>query len=71
MISCQCTSTYIDLEGGFWGLIDESGNKYLPVNMVNQIKTEGASHTVTLRPLDVMGIEMWGAPVEIVSFRTS
>lgn len=62
---------YIDLEGGFWGMIDKDGNQFMPINVPEQIKCEGMSFTMTIEPLDVMGMMMWGEPVKIISFTTS
>ena len=71
MKTLKCKATFINLEGGFWGLIDEEGTQYLPVNMHEQLKSENLSFTVRLEPLDVMGMAMWGTPVKIISFTTS
>jgi hypothetical protein len=62
---------YIDIEMGFWGIISESGKKYLPINMPSQLKQEGASVSITARTKDSVGsIQMWGTPIEVISFRT-
>lgn len=71
MIVAECTSDYIDLEGGFWGLTSKEGNQYLPMNLPEQLKTKNLVFKVTLEPLDVMGMAMWGIPVNIISFTTS
>jgi len=62
---------FVDLEGGFWGMTDSEGNQYMPVNVPEQLKYEGQSFTMTIEPMDVMGMMMWGSPVEILSFTTS
>lgn len=62
---------FVDLEGGFWGMIDQEGNQYMPVNVYEQLKYHDKSFTMTIEPLDVMGMMMWGSPVKIVSFTTS
>lgn len=62
---------YQNLEGGFWGLIDESGNQYLPVNFPEQLKHEGRTVQVVIRRMeDGVSTAMWGQPVRIVSFGT-
>ncbi len=61
---------YVSIEGGVYGIIDQSGRKYLPVNMPNQLKKEGASVTCSVRPSDVESVFMWGEPVYIYSFET-
>ena len=62
---------FIDLEGGFWGMVDEEGNQYLPMNTHEQLKIENHSFVMTIEVLDVMGMMMWGTPVNIISFTTS
>jgi len=64
------TIVYQNLEGGFWGLEDEKGNNYLPVNMPEQLKHEGKKVKVVIREADEAGAAMWGRPVHIVSFST-
>ncbi len=71
MIFKQCTAEYIELEGGFWGLISIDGEHFLPMNMPEQLKTRGVKFQLTLEPLDLMGIAMWGNPVKIITFTTS
>lgn len=62
---------FIELEGGFWGMTDLEGNQFMPVHVHEQLKYEGRSFTMTIEPLDVMGMMMWGTPVNILSFTTS
>lgn len=64
------TVVYQNLEGGFWGLKDERGNNYLPVNMPEQLKYQGKKVKLVIREADVAGTAMWGRPVRIVSFST-
>ncbi len=62
---------YHDIEGGFWGILSDDGNKYMPVNMPNQLKTVGARIRVRARILqDFVSSHMWGDPIEIISFET-
>lgn len=64
------TVKWQSLEMGFWSIIDEKGNEWLPVNMPEQLKKEGRKVTVTLREVDVMSPFMWGTPVVLESFPT-
>jgi hypothetical protein len=65
------TVTYQQLATGFWGIIDESGREWRPVNMPEQLKQDGKKVTVRIREVDGgMSIFMWGTPVEIESFTT-
>jgi len=49
--------TYIDLEGGFYGIITETGTRYLPLNLAEEFKTDGLTVTFTATPEDVMTIQ--------------
>ena len=69
-ISLIGTIVFEKLEGGFWGIIDEKGNKWQPVTMPEQLKHVGKKVSVVVKPVDVMGISMWGQPVKIISFGT-
>lgn len=61
---------YIDLEGGFWGMIDGQKQQYLAVNFPEQMKDNKKVYSITYKELDVVGIQMWGKPIEITSFTT-
>jgi hypothetical protein len=61
---------YLSFEGGAYGIIDQHGKKYLPVNMPNQLKKDGAEVSCSIRPADVATTLMWGEPVYINSFET-
>lgn len=71
MIKIKGTVVFEHLETGFWGIVDEKGQQWRPVNMPNQLKVEGAK--VDIRAIEAeeqMSIFMWGTPVRIVSFHT-
>lgn len=64
------TSTYIELESGFWGIVTED-NDFLPLNMPEQLKTKGSEVECSVRIReDVMTMHNWGQPCEIISFKT-
>jgi hypothetical protein len=58
------------MEGGAYGIIDEKGRKFLPINMPNQLKKDGAEVRCSVRTADVNTVMMWGEPVYIYSFET-
>jgi hypothetical protein len=65
------TATYYNLGTGFWGITDTKGNDWLPVNMPEQLKLDGAKVKCTVRRLDdYASIAMWGVPVKVISFQT-
>ena len=62
---------YQNLEMGFWGIVDDKGRQYRPVEMPEQLKHEGRQVTVTIEEADEeASIFMWGTPVKILSFET-
>ncbi|HZV43714.1 MAG TPA: hypothetical protein VFF90_04525 [Saprospiraceae bacterium] len=60
----------LPFEGGAYGIEDDHGKKYLPINMPNQLKKDGARVTCSVRKEDVESMIMWGEPVYITSFET-
>lgn len=67
----QGTAKYIDLETGFWGIISDKGEKYRPLNMPEQLKTDGARVQCKIRKVsEDASIYMWGIAVMIDSFHT-
>jgi len=61
---------HLSLESGAYGIIDASGRKFLPLNMPNQLKKDGANVICKVHVADVMTTMMWGEPVYIDSFET-
>lgn len=61
---------YLSFEGGAYGIIDQHGKKYLPINMPNQLKRDGAEVKCSIQPADVESMVMWGEPVYIYTFET-
>lgn len=60
------TITYIDLEGGFYGIAGDDGNEYLPLNLDQQYHTDGLRVAFEYEPVkDTMTIQMWGMPVQL------
>lgn len=63
-------SSYQNIGVGFWGIIAEDGNSYLPLNMPEQLKREGAQVRCRARISNVETMHMWGTPINIISFET-
>lgn len=58
---------YQDLEGGFWGLVSTSGEKYVPVEpLPENLRKDGLEVDVTLEPAHVLGTAMWGKHIKIL-----
>ena len=63
------TIKYIQLEGGFYGIVTEKGGKYLPVNLKEEFKKDGLRIWFKARPKKVATIQMWGKPIEILEIQ--
>lgn len=62
---------YIGLEGGFWAIESDAGEKYTPINMPEQLKSEGATVRVKAKVLKgAISISMYGEAIRIISFET-
>ncbi len=66
IIKAKGTIVHIKLEGGFFGIIADDGNKYLPVNLSKEFQKDGlkVKFEGKFRP-DLSGIHMWGKYIEI------
>jgi hypothetical protein len=61
------TIHYEDLEGGFYGIHADDGERYLPINLDNAIKTDGVRVKFSAYPARIATISMWGTPVRLVT----
>jgi hypothetical protein len=62
---------FINLATGFWALVSDTGEKYRPVNMPDQLKISGKKVTCKIRPSnEEFSMMMWGTPVKIIQFET-
>lgn len=58
---------YVELEGGFFGIMTEDGTKYFPEYLEQDFKQDGLSVRVQAKPQEqILGIQMWGKPIEII-----
>jgi inhibitor of cysteine peptidase len=58
------TITYVNLEGGFYGIAGDDGKEYLPLNLDQQYHIEGLRVSFEYEPAkDTATIQMWGTPV--------
>lgn len=61
------TIEFIDLEGGFYGIISDDDQHYLPVDLPEEYQQDGLRISFTLEESeDAFSIFMWGILVEIV-----
>ena len=69
IISATGTIKYIPLEGGFYGIETEKGEKYLPLNLPAEFKKDGLKVWFKAKPRRGATIQMWGKPVEILEIK--
>ncbi|AEE53973.1 MAG TPA: hypothetical protein PLC89_29105 [Haliscomenobacter sp.] len=61
---------YLELEGGIWGIVDDKGRDWMPVNMPFEIMKDGLIVEVEAQKVsDFMSGAMWGTPIEISNFQ--
>ena len=59
--------TYQDLEGGFWGLISENGDRFVPIEpLPDTLRSDGLEVDATIEPAHVLGTTMWGQHVKLL-----
>ena len=84
VLSCGCTTpaenphavqgagtvVYIDLEGGFYGIVSDHGEEYLPLNLPEEYQKNGMSvlYEGVIRE-DMYTIQQWGTPVDITAIQ--
>lgn len=56
---------FLNLEGGFYGIITDSGQKILPMNMAKEFAQNGAVVRIKGKVKNVMTIQQWGTPFTI------
>lgn len=62
--------SYIDLEGGFYGIITDEGEHHEPVNLHVDYQVDGLRISYTYKTLQNVGsYRMWGMPIEILEIR--
>ena len=66
-VTASGTVNYVDLEGGFYGIVADDGARYLPQNLPAEFAEDGLGVTFTAKVLeDVATIQQWGTPIEII-----
>ena len=64
------TVRYLDVEGGFYGIVTDDGKKLDPVNLPKEFQKDGLRIQARVEPLkERVSIRMWGTPVRIIEFK--
>jgi hypothetical protein len=59
--------TYLQLEGGIWGIVDDKGNEWLPISLPAELMKNGLKIKAEIRISDdFLSGGMWGVPVELL-----
>ncbi|MFQ5865773.1 MAG: hypothetical protein ACE5IW_11150 [bacterium] len=67
MINETGTITFIQLEGGFYGIVGDNGENYLPVNLASEFQEDGLRVRFEARIRDdLASIYMWGTLIQII-----
>ncbi|MEW6118051.1 MAG: hypothetical protein AB1553_14305 [Nitrospirota bacterium] len=62
------TVKYINLEGGFYGIIGDSGVRYDPTNLQKEFKVDGLRVRFTAKhQTSAVSFHMWGTLIDIIS----
>ena len=60
--------TYQNISTGFWGIIDNKGKKWRPIDMPDALKKDGKKVVIkAMKAEESFSIFMWGTPITIVS----
>lgn len=61
---------YEPIEGGFWGIVGDDGNKYAPLDeLPERIRKEGTRIEADIEPVEVVSFRMWGRNVRVRSIK--
>lgn len=61
------TVHFVDLEGGFFGLVADDGTRYLPLNLPPAFRVDGLRVRFRGRPRpEVVTVTQWGTPLELL-----
>lgn len=64
------TVQFVELEGGFYGIVTDDGQRYDPTNLAEAYQEDGLRVRFRARERDDMAsIRMWGSIVEIISIQ--
>ncbi len=70
-ISATGTVKFVELEGGFYGIVGDDGKKYDPINLEQTYQEDGlrVRFQAKIRQ-DISSIHMWGTIIELTKIET-
>lgn len=70
IISGRGTIRYLELEGGFYGIIADTGEHYDPINLEKEFQIDGARIYFEIEEQkDMVSFHMWGDIVKIIKIK--
>ncbi len=64
------TIEFLDLEGGFYGIISDDGEHYDPIDLAEEFRVHGLRIYFEAKILEDFGtIHMWGKPVSLLKIQ--
>jgi hypothetical protein len=57
---------YKNISGGFWGIIDNKGQKWRLVNLPKDLQKEGEVVTINAKLVDEVSVFMWGNAIKVI-----
>ena len=58
---------YMNLATGFWGIVDEVGDRWRPVVMPDRLRRQGLEVELTAETVaEDASVFMWGTPIRIL-----
>ncbi len=61
---------YFPLEGGFYGIVDDKGTRFYPLNLPERFRKDGIKVLIKARlKSDTISTAMWGTPIEILEIK--
>lgn len=66
-LSFQGEVVFVEIEGGFYGIQDQNGQKYLPSNLPDSLKLHGLKVRGSAQfRTGKLGFKQWGKPVDLI-----
>lgn len=57
---------YVELEGGFYGIVSDRGERYFPIDLGSSYKVDGMRVKFKYERVNIMTTAMWGVPIKVI-----